>query len=171
MSGQEKLQNVIVFPGYVCVPQKATFLKAVVASGIVITLYDTVSHIGGMCYYTHAIRENNNSSPRFAAPAILSVLQLMEKGGATRQNIECYIYGGAVNEEALRFSAGASEANVRVGKEILTKAGITSYISNTGGGLGRKIIFNSGTGEAIVATVNSVRKSDWYPSLTMKRGR
>jgi chemotaxis protein CheD len=161
-----ELNEYFISPGFVCVPKEPTLLKAVVASGIVVTAYDHRLNIGGMCYYTHPRRQKKQSSPRFAAPAILSFIKIFEDSGCNNEDIEFSIYGGAVNKNANDFVVGLSEDNVIVGKEILAKKGVRLLVADCGGRMARKVIFNSHNGELMVARVQSVRDNDWYPSLT-----
>lgn len=167
MSDNQTPNSITVSPGYVYVPQNESILKAVVASGIVLTFHDRKRDIGGVCYYTHSLRENRGSSPRFAAPAIVATINMLEKRGAVRSDIECVMYGGSINRESERFSIGHSEKNISIGREILIKSSIRKVVLDTGGSWARKIMFNSQSGEAVVARVNQVRDSDWYPALSM----
>ena len=161
-----ELSEYFISPGFICVPKEPTLLKAVVASGIVVTVYDHRLKIGGMCYYTHSRRKSSHSSARFAAPSILSLIKIFEDYGCKNDDLEFSLYGGAINKNATDYIDGLSEDNVIVGKEILEKKGANLLVADCGGRMARKVIFNSHNGELMVARVHSVRDNDWYPSLT-----
>jgi chemotaxis protein CheD len=85
--------------------------------------------------------------------------------GADKRNLQASIFGGAVNSEATNYTVGTSEQNVAVGLEILEKMSVEVICNNTGGSRARKIVFDSATGETVMAVVDSVRDTDWYPSV------
>jgi chemotaxis protein CheD len=84
--------------------------------------------------------------------------------GYSPQDLEASIFGGACNPEAAGFVPDLHEENVRVGLEILHKLGITDIKNNTGGTKARKLMFDTGTGETVIAETHRVRSTDWYPA-------
>ena len=53
--------------------------------------------------------------------------------------------------------------NVQVARKILQQQGIPITSEDVGGGKGRKLIYNTGTNEAVVLKVDRLREEDWYP--------
>ncbi|MBF0349532.1 MAG: chemotaxis protein CheD [SAR324 cluster bacterium] len=151
-------------PGYGYIPETPETLFAVVGSGIVVTLYDSRVRLGGMTYYCFPCREPEKpSTSYYAAPAIISLIQEMLSLGACREDIEAQIFGGACNPEHELYQADIHEQNARIGMEILDKQNISVTSQEVGGKRGRKIGFNTGTGETAVIKINSIRSVDWYP--------
>lgn len=162
--------QLVLDPGYVVMPNRASALCAVVASGVAVTLFDTKRRQGGMANYVFPRRLPGVApTPYFAVSAIAGLVQLMRGAGCRIGDIEARLYGGAENPDSPRFVEGLSEDNVRVGLAILRKIGIGVATRDTGGTRGRKIIFHTGSGETLVACVDSLRASDWYPSVDMAR--
>ncbi len=160
----------LVRPGYVCLPPRPTRLAVVVTSGVVVTMYDPGSRRGGLSHYFRPIRENEFSTTVFAAPAICALAGMMSGIGSILKNIEAHLYGGAENPGAPGFIPDIAGQNVQVGEEILQKLGIRLNSKEIGGKKPRKIVFHSLTGEIMVARVNNVRQTDWYPEHPLPAG-
>lgn len=152
-------------PGYVYMPAEQTQLRTVVASGIGVTLFDRGRKIGGMGHYIRPYREKGISTAVFAAPALTALARMFMDTGSARSNLEAHFYGGAVNPQAAGYRPGVSEENIRIGIEILNKLGISIVGQDVGGERARKIVFHTGTGEIMLAKVEAVRASDWYPEV------
>lgn len=150
-------------PGYVCVPYEPMHLASVIASGVVVTIFDSERKRGGMCVYTHPKRIDNQSTASFAAPSIASLVSMFGELDNVRDSLEAHICGGAVNSTSKYFVPGQSEDNIDVGCQILEKYDIAIVGKDVGGTKGRKVVFHSGTGEIFIAKVSQIRKTDWYP--------
>jgi chemotaxis protein CheD len=48
-------------------------------------------------------------------------------------------------------------------RKIFQQQGIMITSEDVGGGKGRKLIYNTGTNEAVVLKVDRLREEDWYP--------
>jgi chemotaxis protein CheD len=155
----------ILPPGHVRLPARATLLGCVVASGVAVTIYDSKNHRGGMGHYIKPLREQGASTPVYAAPAIVALVDMFLDSGSDKTDLEAYLFGGAVNPRARNYVEGQSEANVKVGLEILDKLGVTVAGKDVGGTRARKIVFRTGSGENVVAQVDQVRDTDWYPEI------
>jgi chemotaxis protein CheD len=153
-------------PGYICLPKEPTKLYTVVGAGIVVTIFDNKLKYGGMNYYTRPIRnQSSKSTPVYACPAIVGLLNMFLKHGAKIENLEAHVYGGASNPDAEDYVDGLSEKNIEVGLEILELKKIRVTGKDIGGDRGRKVAFNSSTGESVVAKVDRIRSVDWYPEV------
>jgi chemotaxis protein CheD len=122
-----------------------------------------------MGHYIRPVREDGFSTAMFAAPAIVTLAEMMFAGGSAASDLEAHLYGGANNSEAARFEPELAERNVWSGEEILAKLGIAIASRDVGGKRGRKVIFHSVTGETVVARVDRVRASDWYPEFRREK--
>ncbi|MGM0444472.1 MAG: chemotaxis protein CheD [Fibrobacterota bacterium] len=158
-------ETLFVPVGHCCVPRSPLCLKAVTASGIVITVFEHKKGIGGLCHFSHPYRRGANSSPHFAAPAVYTLIRKIEEFGGRKRYMDVSLYGGAENRNAPRYKRGLSRDNVAVAQELLDKFGIFERSVDTGGTYGRKILFNSWNGETVAAKIQKVRQEDWYPKL------
>lgn len=163
MSNEPVVQDFFLPPGHIVAPLEPMRLAVVVASGVAVTVFDTKRKRGGMAHYIAPYRRGMLSTAMFAAPSIITLVEMLRANPAEIGPLEARLYGGAKNPESPNFEDGLSEANVQVGKEILMKLNIPLVGTDIGGERGRKIVFHSGTGEVVVASVDRVRNSDWYP--------
>lgn len=163
MDHQLHLRDYFLQPGYLCVPPEPTRLSVVAASGIALTLFDPQRKRGGMGHYIRPRRERGASTTHFAAPAIVSLVEMMGHAGSEPTALEAHIYGGAVSPDAGPHDTAVSAENIQVAEELLEKLRIPLAGKDVGGTRGRKILFHTGTGEVVVARVERIRASDWYP--------
>ncbi|MFH1139509.1 MAG: chemotaxis protein CheD [Pseudomonadota bacterium] len=153
--------NSFLEPGHVYLPAKPTQICAVVGYGVVVTVYDQGRRQGGMCHYLYPFRKSKKESTAlFAGPAIVALVKMFFEAGAAPAELEAHLFGGAweTGAEAPREWA---EKNVTVGVEILGKLGVNISGRDVGGQRGRKIVFNSDTGETAILKVNRLRSTDW----------
>ena len=55
--------------------------------------------------------------------------------------------------------------NVQMARKILRSHRIKIISEDTGGNMGRKIVYNTQRNEAVVYKVNNLRQGDWYPYI------
>ena len=156
-------RTLYVQPGVLCLPAKPTRLCTVVASGVAVTIFDREKRFGGMGHYSHPLRVNGESTPRFAAPALVGLVGMFTAAGSSLQDLETFIYGGSENPDIPGFDMNRGTYNLRSGLEILEKLGVRVSGSDVGGRFARKLVFYSATGESMVAKVTAIRSEDWYP--------
>lgn len=163
----KKLPEIKIKPGYVYSSTSPTLLYAEVASGIVVTVHDKATKAGGMCYFVKPIRNNKKqSSPVYACPSIVGLLNMFIENGTKLSSLEANIFGGSENVSCKEYDPQTSKTNIKVAKEILEKKNINIGIIDTGGrSKGRKIAFNTETGELLVAHLHNIDKQLWYPQI------
>ena len=97
----------------------------------------------------YRLHDHTTPTPyKFVDTAIENICARLSRRGASRQEIECKVFGGAsalFNEE---MSVG--RRNVEVAFATLAELGLRVAVSNIGGERGRKIYFASGAGEIFV---------------------
>lgn len=156
--------KVFVRAGYVCYANEPVFLHAVVGSGVVVTLWDRARMVGGMCYFImDAVEAGAKPTPYYADPSVNALISMFLKDSSRVNDLEGHIYGGAENKKSPAFIPFLSEKNAQAAEKALSEKGITIAGKDVGGNRGRKIIFNSATGELVVAKVLGIRNNDWYP--------
>jgi chemotaxis protein CheD len=75
-------------------------------------------------------------------------------------SLEAQIFGGGSLREVSRDTASKT---VKAARKILRKFDIAVTSEDTGGAVGRKIMFNTFSGDAIVLKTKNIRLSDWAP--------
>lgn len=159
-------KEIYIKPGFICFPGEPTRIYAVVGASIVVTVFDNYLKCGGMNHYTRPVRKSSGqSTPVYACPAIIGLLNIFFEAGSKPENLEAHIYGGAENSKVEGYINGLNERNIQVGHEILALKNIRIAGKDTGGNRGRKIVFDTFSGEAIIAKVDKIRDLDWYPGV------
>ena len=151
-------------PGFGFLSNTAARLWTVTGSGVALTLFDRRQKIGGMTHFCRPYREAGaESTAMYAAPAIVSLLALFREAGSRPGDIEAQIYGGGSNSMQENHDPEIGKKNVQVAREILKRQKVAVTGFDTGGARGRRIGFNTQTGESVVFRVNEIRSRDWYP--------
>lgn len=156
-------RTLYIQPGFLCLPSKPARLCTIVASGVAVTMFDKRKGFGGMGHYSHPRRANGVSTPVFAAPALVELVNMFTAAGCDLRNLETFVYGGSDNPRAPGFDPDRGLTNLRHGFEILDKLGVRIAGSDIGGRFARKLVFYTSTGESMVAKVTAIRSEDWYP--------
>lgn len=119
-----------------------------------------------MCYYIRPIRKTpSDTSPLFACPAIIGLLNMLLSTGSKLHSLKAQLHGGAENVKKKGYVTGLGKRNSSVGQEILALKKVKIDGTGIGGPHGRKVVFNTASGETMIAKVDNIRDSDWYPPL------
>ena len=99
-------------------------------------------------------------SPKYGNVAINQLLQKMFDFGAKKEDIVCKIFGGAevISENYSVFNVG--QRNIELAYKFLAEMNISVVSSSTGGKQGRKIHFNTGTGEVFQKYLGKITQND-----------
>ena len=137
-----------LYPGAIYVSPEPSMITTILGSCVAICLYDPVLQIGGMNHFMLPLWNGQGlASPRYGNIAIDKLIRNLEAMGSSKSNIKAKVFGGAeiIATNISQFMIG--ERNIRLAKDILHEEGIPIVSSSTSGKLGRKIIFNTQTGE------------------------
>ena len=58
---------------------------------------------------------------------------------------------------------GIAKGNVSMAKKVLARHDFAIVSEDAGGNMGRKVVYNSLTNEAIIYKVQNLRRGDWFP--------
>ena len=156
-------KKIILNPGFIIIPKTPSIIYSFIGSGIVFTVFDNEKKFGGASYFTKPYTNFLNASPLFAKHSFLTLIKLMEKEGGKRKNFEIQIFGGAENKKIKGFIKNLAFENIKSAKKIVFEYNFKLAGEEIGGIKGRKIMFNTKTGEIIIAKVLKIRDEDWYP--------
>ena len=133
---------------YVC--KDAQWITTILGSCVAVCFYDRKREIGGINHFMLPYWNGEGlESPRYGNVAIAQLLQKMLDFGVKKEDIVCKIFGGAelLTEQVSVFNVG--RRNIELAHKFISELGIPVTSSSTGGKLGRKIHFNTGTGEVL----------------------
>ena len=146
-------------PGYIYAGLTDTIITTVLGSCISVSLWDKKNHFGGMNHYIFPEDLKNESSSKYGDVACTYLLKVMKDYGAKKENLVAHIVGGSSNT-ALGSDIGIK--NALMAKKILKKQSIYISTWDVGGELGRKMIFNTSSGEILIYKGAKIREGDWY---------
>lgn len=153
-----RLENYFCYPAEVFVSDKPREIQTILGSCVAICLYDKRLAVGGMNHYLLPMWEGQGlASPKYGNVANEKLIEKMLKT-SDKADLVAKIFGGAnlMNQKENVYRIG--ERNIRIAEEILTQYRIPVTGSSVGGGYGRKILFNSLTGEVLVKHLNNAQK-------------
>ena len=93
---------------------------------------------------------NELASPKYGNIAIENQVKKLEKLGASRSTMVAKVFGGA---NQLNHTVGVGQRNIKVAQEMLEELNIKIVAKSVGGEKGRKINFNTSTGEVFMKYV------------------
>lgn len=139
-------------PGEIFVSSKGMTIATVLGSCVAVCLWDRVQHIGGM---NHVVlpknRDDEPPTSRFANVATFVLYDMMMEEGSKKNNLVAQVFGGAnrlaaqIGTKAAGFNIG--ELNLEITLKVLQKLGLPVVHRDCGGPEGRKILFDTKTGE------------------------
>lgn len=95
------------------------------------------------------------ASPKYGNIAIERLLEKMLQLGCKKNNLVAKVFGGGEVISVSSSSMHIGERNIMVAEQMLLEMGIPIIGRSTGGKNGRKIIFNTHTGEVLQCYIKS----------------
>jgi len=167
---ENKLQfyRCMIDPGYIVFSEEPTLLFAVCGRGVVITLWDRISRSGGMVHCILPNRAfNEKPSNYYINDAIPMLLKQFLHCKNNTYNLEAQIVGGGYIRGASRKLAVKT---VQAARRMLKRFNIEVVSEDVGGSLGKKVVFNTFAGDAVIIKTKAIRKTDWVPEYVLNTG-
>ena len=156
------VEDYMLKPGYIFLPHQPTVISTVLGSSISVCLYDRKTGRGGMNHFLFPRREKpQRPTAKYGNVAVAALVRMMINCGATVKTMEAQIFGGAFLPSVMSLDIGRT--NLETARTILKNRKIKIVSEDTGGELGRKIVFNTASFEIAVLRVERLRNSDWHP--------
>jgi chemotaxis protein CheD len=144
----DERRRVYLLPGELHVSAEPCRITTILGSCVSICLFDRTRLVGGMNHFLLPMsREWEASSLRFADTATVALIEKVLALGCRLENLTARVFGGSAlfrSEEHYADSLGAR--NVEAAFGLLEGAGIPLVAKETGGNLGRKILFDTDAG-------------------------
>jgi len=158
---QDNKQTYFLHPGYIFESKEPHLVSTVLGSCVSVCIWDPILNFGGMNHHIHArpFKKDERSS-QYGILAVPYMIKMLVKMGGTRANFKAHIAGGSQSPHM--GSSIIGKENIKIAEKILRDNFIQIITVDTGGEMGRKIVFDTETGELAVYKVNSLRESDWY---------
>jgi chemotaxis protein CheD len=148
---QKETEAHFLFPSTICVSKAPMNIQTLLGSCIAVCLYDQRLRTGGMNHYMMPMwNDNGLASPKFGNIAIDDLVQKMIAMGSQKKDLIAKIFGGASQYEYDNHIIAIGEKNIRIAESMLSSHRISIVAQSVGGEQGRKIIFNTATGQVMM---------------------
>ncbi len=140
-------------PGYIFISAEAYIVETVLGSCVAVCLWDPKNKIGAVNHYIYPeCTDKFRRTARYGNVSIPYMIKMMREKGADIHNLKAYAVGGARN---IHLSLVVGDGNIKVARDILAKYKITLSRTEFGGIKGRKIFFDTHTGELRVEFIRN----------------
>lgn len=137
--------------GNLFVPEETHLVTTVLGSCVSVCLWDSVQHIGGINHYMLPFWNGEGlASPKYGNIAITKLIERLQDLGSLKRNLRAKVFGGGIVLNVTNPFMNIGERNIQLADDLLRSEGISVMSADTGGYVGRKIIFNTGTGMVLV---------------------
>ena len=147
--------------GHIYFTKDFAVIQVVLGSCVSVCLWDSRLLYGGMNHFVYpATLESAKATPVYGNVATIALLKMMTEAGSRIRDIKAHILGGG-HPENMKEDKGVGTENIKVARDILKKKGVVIASEDVGGIMGRKIVFDTQTGQVAVLKVHKIREEDW----------
>ncbi len=143
-----------LYPGMLFAHNGQCVITTILGSCVAVCLWDETRLTGGMNHYLLPLWNGEGlPTPRYGNVAIPMLIERMRLLGSRRECLKAKVFGGANVLESLSGLIDVGERNIAFAEDMLRSERITIVSSDTGGTLGRKILFMTDSGDVFVKKV------------------
>jgi len=159
----EPMKKLFLYPAALYAGEVPTNVVTILGSCVAVCLWDPVAQKGGINHFMLPLWNGQGlASPRYGNIAVNKLVEEMEALGCRRSNLEAKVFGGGEVLEMKQANFRIGERNIDLAIKMLKQMGIKLKAQSTGGKNGRKILFNTGTGEV---RMKYIGKSSGIPGV------
>jgi chemotaxis protein CheD len=137
-----------LYPAALFASREPYIINTILGSCVAVCLWDPVTNRGGMAHYMLPLWNGEGlASPKYGNIAIDKLVEKLQSFGSSKANLKAKIFGGGEVIDSYNAYFYIGRRNIEIAYEILNEKSIPIIGSSTGGRQGRKIIFNTFTGE------------------------
>ena len=137
--------------GNLFVPEEAHLVTTVLGSCVSVCLWDSILRFGGINHYMLPFWNGEGlASPKYGNIAIAKLIERLQDLGSQKRNLRAKVFGGGIVLNVKNPFMNIGERNIQLAEDQLRSEGIPIVSADTGGNVGRKIIFNTGTGMVLM---------------------
>jgi len=146
--------GVFLEPGRMFVSDRPVLVKTILGSCVAVCLYDPRRRVGGVNHYLLAYPGKNDvgDGGRYGSTSLQMLIDRIQDAGAQLPQLRAVVVGGGRPVGSDR-GPQVGEGNRQVALDVLRRFGIPILREETGGEFGRRLFFNTGTGEVIVSII------------------
>ncbi|MES2760882.1 MAG: chemotaxis protein CheD [Bacteroidota bacterium] len=137
-----------MYPSSLFVSNSEVVVDTILGSCVAVCLFDSKIKAGGINHYMLPYWNGEGlASPKYGNIANEKLIEKLYKLGATKNSLVAKVFGGA---NQINSTINVGDRNVLVAREQLETFGIRIISESIGGGVGRKIRFNTHTNEVLL---------------------
>ncbi len=160
-------KRLFVLPGEMAISRQPAIIATLLGSCVAICLYNTKLKAGGMNHYMLPTGlKIEEMKGKYGDFAIDKLVEMMLKLDTDKRNLIARIYGGGAVVGHLNAGVGIGEKNIEIARSLLEAHNIKIATMDTGGINGRKIFFNTFTGNV---DLRLIEKSEMTKQLEEKK--
>jgi chemotaxis protein CheD len=133
-------------------------LKTILGSCVGIILCDPVRRVSGLAHVMLPNRhDEDGATGKYADTAIPALLSRLAESGGRRGSLQAFLIGGAQMFPMGNVRiASIGDQNVEAARKILAESKIPIVFEDTGGTVGRAVLFDNATGQVSVKTLQAM---------------
>jgi len=153
------LPQIHLSPGELLVTRQPQVVVTVLGSCVAVTMFARQASLAAICHAMMAQPQATEGADqacdqpfRYVSHVLPAMFATYRREGIALQSIEVKVFGGANLIAHANGAPGAhwvGGANLAAVRTLLERARLTVSAENTGGSRGRKILFNTATGEVL----------------------
>jgi len=152
------LDGVLVKPGEMAVAIDGSTLVTIAGVGVVASFWSRYPAVAGIAHFVEPRAGNpDGATGRSADAALPEIVRLVRERGA--KDIEVQLFGGSKTDP----DDGRGEHTIKAALRILERLRLPVASTDLGGTKGRKIVFDTSSGQVAVVKVHELRQGDWNP--------
>lgn len=162
-----QLKNVTLHPGEYKVTKDEIIISTVLGSCVSVALYDPLNRQGGMNHFLLPRADHIpvddlfllKEETRYGLYAMEILLNNLLKLGSLKKNLKAKVFGGSNMFYTKDRESSIGNMNAEFALKFLQNEGIPVLSSDTGGHLGRKILYFPKEGRILLKKLESSRKN------------
>lgn len=144
----DEINTHFLYPAALFASKSPHRVSTILGSCVAVCLFDPILQIGGINHFMLPFWNGQGlASPKYGNIAIERLIEKMLSLGSAKSNIKAKVFGGGevIDTNISQFHIG--ERNIQIAFEMLDEYKIPVVAKSVGGKLGRKIEYNTTTGE------------------------
>lgn len=166
MNEEKELKKIFVLPGEMAVSRQPVTIATLLGSCVAICLYNRKIKAGGLNHFMLPTGEKADMKGKYGDYASEKLIEMMRRLDPDIRNLEAYLYGGGAVVGHLSTGAGIGLKNIEMAENIMKKYRIPVKGREMGGENGRKIFFNTQSGEV---KMNLIERSELTKQIDAKK--
>lgn len=159
--------NCFIQAGQLAFSKDPSWIYSVCGNGVLVVLRDRFHKIGGVAHCVFPkIRFQEQPTNYHTDIALHSLIKNLQRYDSSLHHLEAQLLGGG---HYFGHEKRRAERVIKRVRKILKKRKINIVSEDVGGSVGRKVIFNTHSGEVIVYKTNKIRRTDWRPEFKRSR--